>query len=135
MLSRQVRSRLFTLPGLADVGVRDRRLLSRSATPMSYTPGSTLVDPDVPDVRLRIVLDGLVTVAVDDEPIGEVGHGSLLGLPQVGSTPIRATARTDVRTVLLAVPVLRVVAQRNDTVAFWMQRDADLAVVARRRLA
>lgn len=135
MLSRQVRSRLFTLPGLTDVGVRDRRLLSRSGTPMTYLSGATLVDPAVPDVRLRIVLDGLVRIDVDGESVGDVGAGSLLGLPQSTQASITAVARTDVRTVVLAIPVLRVVAQRDDTVAFWMQRDSDIAGMARRRPA
>lgn len=102
---------------------------------MTYLSGATLVDPAVPDVRLRIVLDGLVRIDVDGEPVGDVGAGSLLGLPQSTQASITAVARTDVRTVVLAIPVLRVVAQRDDTVAFWMQRDSDIAGMARRRLA
>lgn len=127
MLPKPVRSRLFRLPGLADVGVRDRRLLAKSSTPMTYHPTSVIVDPDVPDHRLRIVLDGRVRLHRGDEPIGEVGSGTLLGLQSPDPTShLRAVALTPVRSVVVPSPVLQVVAQRNGSVAYWLQRDSDL---------
>ncbi len=135
MLPKQVRRRLFRLPGLTDLGVRDKRLLTRSCTPLTYWPGAVLVDSTVADLRVRIVLDGIVELRRDDERLGQVGKGTMLGLARTDTNnDVDAVALSQVRTVLVATPVLQVIAQRSGSLAYWLERDRELAqrIAARR---
>ena len=133
VLPKPVRYRLFRLPGLSDLGVRYRRLLARSSTPMTYTPESTIVESGMTDLRIRMVLDGIVELRAGDRVAGQVGKGTLLGVSSsVGKNEPRgseftAVALTMVRTVVVAAPVLYVISQRSSSLAYWLERDSELA--------
>ena len=65
-----------------------------------HEPGDVLLEPDMPDVRLWVVLSGRVRVAAGDEPRPDLGRGdafgllATLGLPQLETITVMEPCRT-----------------------------------------
>jgi Cyclic nucleotide-binding domain len=82
--------------------------------------GATLTRQGEPGDELFLVLDGVVSVDVDGNPLGEVGPGAVLGE--------RALLEGGVRTsTLTAVTAVRVAVARGDSVDLERLRDLSLS--------
>ena len=70
----------------------------------THAPGDVLLEPDSPDVRLWVVLEGRLSQAYVDQPLDELGRAdafgllALLGLPQEATV----TAVEECRTLSIA---------------------------------
>lgn len=66
----------------------------------SHEPGDVLLEPDMPDVRLWVVLSGRIRVAQGEEPRRDLGRGDAfgllasLGLPQLETITVAEPCRT-----------------------------------------
>ena len=65
-----------------------------------HEPGDVLLEPDMPDVRLWVVLSGRMRVTYRDEPRPDLGRGDAfgllasLGLPQLETITVAEPCRT-----------------------------------------
>jgi CRP-like cAMP-binding protein len=65
-----------------------------------HEPGDVLLEPDMPDVRLWVVLSGRMRVACGDESRPDLGRGDAfgllasLGLPQLETVTVEEPCRT-----------------------------------------
>ncbi|MCP4959363.1 MAG: cyclic nucleotide-binding domain-containing protein [Actinomycetia bacterium] len=127
MLPKPVRSNVFRLPGFSELSARDRRLIIRSSHAMAFVEGTMIIEQGHVDRRVLIVLDGVVELFVDDATVGHAGRGTLLGAIVAGSARVSATAVavTNVRTVQMPSLLMRSLADRSSTVAYWLARDAE----------
>ena len=66
----------------------------------SHEPGEVLLEPDMPDVRLWVVLSGRMQVTAGDDPRPDLGRGDAfgllasLGLPQLETITVAEPCRT-----------------------------------------
>ena len=68
-------------------------------------PGETLVEQGAPGDELYLVLDGVLAVVIDDEAVGEIGPGALVGEKALLEGGTRtATLRAETRCRIAVVP-------------------------------
>ncbi len=127
MLPKPVRSSVFRLPGFSELSATERRMVVRSSHAMAFVEGTKIVEQGQVDRRVLIVLDGVVELFVDDDSAGHAGRGTLLGDIDAESTRVATTAVavTNVRTVQMPSLLMRSLADRSSTVAYWLERDAE----------